>query len=37
MGQWLGSDATKIATFHAETVLETTEDFNSIMTQKDRV
>jgi hypothetical protein len=37
MGQWLGSDAIEIATFHADTVLETTEDFKSVMTQKDRV
>jgi hypothetical protein len=37
MGQWLGSDAIKIATFYAEIVMESTEDFKSVMTQKDRV
>jgi len=37
MGQWLSSDAIKIATFHAETVMGTTEDFKSVLTQKDRV
>jgi hypothetical protein len=37
MGQWLGSDAIKIATFHAETIMGNTEDFKSVMTQKDRV
>jgi hypothetical protein len=36
MGQWLGNDAIKIATFHAETVMGNTEDFKSAMTQKDR-
>jgi hypothetical protein len=36
MGQWLGSDAIKIATFYAETVMGNTEDFKSVMTQKDR-
>jgi hypothetical protein len=37
MGQWLGSDAIKIATFHAEIVMGNIEDFKSVMTQKDRV
>ena len=37
MGQWLGSDAIKIATFHAEQMMQSTEDFKSVMTQKDRV
>jgi hypothetical protein len=37
MGQWLGSDAIKVATFHAETVMRNIEDFKSVMTQKDRV
>jgi hypothetical protein len=37
MGQWLGSDVMQLATFHADTVMETTEDFISVMTQKDRV
>jgi hypothetical protein len=37
MGQWLGSDAIKIATFHTETVMGNIEDFKSVMTQKDRV
>jgi hypothetical protein len=37
MGQWLGNDAIKIATFHAETVMGNIEDFKSVMTQKDRV
>jgi hypothetical protein len=37
MGQGLSDDAIKIATFHAETVMESTEDFKSVMTQKDRV
>ena len=36
MGQGLGSDAVKIATFHAEKVMGNTEDFKSVMTQKDR-
>jgi hypothetical protein len=37
MRQWLGSDAIKIATFYAETVMGNTKDFKSVMTQKDRV
>jgi hypothetical protein len=37
MGQWLGSDAIKIATFRAETVMGNIEDFKSVITQKDRV
>jgi hypothetical protein len=37
MRQWLGSDAIKIATFHAETAMGNIEDFKSVMTQKDRV
>jgi hypothetical protein len=36
-GQWLGSDAIKIATFHTEIMMESTQDFKSVMTQKDRV
>jgi len=36
MGQWLGSDAVKIATFHAEKAMGNPEDFKSVMTQKDR-
>jgi len=35
MGQWLSSDAIKIATFHAETVMGNPEDFKSVTTQKD--
>ena len=37
MGQGLGSDAIKIATFHAEKAMGNTNDFKSVMTQKDRV
>jgi hypothetical protein len=37
MGQWLDNDAIKIATFHTETIMESTQDFKSVMTQKDRV
>jgi len=37
MGQWLGNDAVKIATFHAEKEMGNTEDFKSVMTQKNRV
>ena len=37
MGQGLGSDAIKIATFYAEKVVGNTQDFKSVMTQKDRV
>jgi hypothetical protein len=37
MGQWLGSDAIKIATFHAEIIMGNTEDLKSVITQKDRV
>ena len=37
MGQWLSSDAVKIATFHAETGMGNIEDFKSVLTQKDRV
>ena len=37
MGQWRGGEAIKIVTFHAEKVMESTADFKSVMTQKDRV
>jgi len=37
MGQWLGSEAIKIETFYAETVMGDIEDYKSVMTQKDRV
>jgi hypothetical protein len=37
MASGIGSDAIKIATFHAENVMESTQDFKSVMTQKDRV
>jgi hypothetical protein len=34
--QWLGSDPGKIATFHAEEVVQSTEDSSRVVTQKDR-
>jgi hypothetical protein len=37
MRQWLGIDDIKIATFHTETMMESTQDFKRVMTQKDRV
>jgi hypothetical protein len=37
MGQWRRGDAIKIVTFYAEKVMESTVDFKSVMTQKDRV
>ena len=37
MGQWLSSDAIKIATFYAETVMGNIEEFKRVITQKDRV
>ena len=37
MWPWLGCEAGKIATFHAEEVVESTEDPSSVVTQKDRV
>jgi len=37
MGQWLERDVIKIATFHTETMMESTQDFMSAITQKDRV
>ena len=37
MVQWPGGEAVKIATFHAEEVVQSTEDSSSVVTQKDRV
>jgi hypothetical protein len=36
-GQWFGNATIKIATFHTEIMMESTQDFKSVMTQKDRV
>jgi len=36
MGQWLSSDAIRLATFHAATGTGNPEDFKSVITQKDR-
>jgi len=37
MLQWLGFYAVKIAAFHAEEMVESTQDPSSVVTQKDRV